>query len=318
VTTPIDVRTAVVHEPNSVACDLPAHWHPFATSLSRTLAQLVEDQFLILVCKGSSRFVQFAMQHKGMRIEAASNHFLMGRDALGVKQIAALRRLGWHSPTGTPEQATPELDPDGSCNFFIDVPLPLDFPQLAALAVKTVSTVMDVPHDGYLAYNAFGITGGDVSFPGLGVKREINDPDLRMGELADRLLEVLKEATSQTTLDFDEDGDIAVGEGEQQCLVCLVGRPPIVRFYLPLLDCSEPSKTLLERLNELNAHGGPVRHLWTNNCVYAVLDIPAWPLQAQHVELGLALFTDTANKSALWLQSEFGGVPSANQSSASH
>lgn len=286
--------------------DLPTHWHDFASGLRLTLAQMKEDQFLILTCKGTNRFVQFSLQHRCMRIEAISNHFLPRRDALGPKDINTLHRLGWRSPTGSPEQATPERDPNGSCNFFKEVPIPHDYTDVVTLAIKTLSLVMGAPHDGYLVYQAFDSGGDDLSFAGLGIKRELQDPDLRMGELADRLLDVLKEITGCAKLAFDDDGDVAVEFDGQGCLVRLTGHPPMVKFYLPLRSCAKPSKELWESLNQLNAYGGPVRHFWTNNCAYAMLDIPAWPLQAQHVETSLALFTSVASKSALWLHAEFG------------
>ena len=156
--------------------DLPAHWHTFASALLQTLAHMAEDQYLILQRKGSRRFVQVATQHNNIRVEAISNHFLSGRDALSAKDIRALRRLGWLAPTGTPEQATPERDPDGSCNYFLDLPLPVDFAILVSLLIKTLSVVMGVPHDGCLAYSAFGVDGGgDVNYPNLGIKREVSD-----------------------------------------------------------------------------------------------------------------------------------------------
>jgi hypothetical protein len=300
--------------------DLPAHWHDFASALRKTLAHMAEDQFLILLCKGSSRFVQFATQHKHIRVEASSNHFLSGRDALSAKDIKALRRLGWLPPTGTSGQATPERDPDGSPNYFLELSLPVDFRQLVTLAIKTLSAVMGVPHDGYLAYTAFGVSGGgDVSYPGLGIKREVTDPNLRMEELAERLLSVLQEASGCATLAFDDDGDVALDMAGQRCWIRLIGQPPMVRFYLPLLVDIKSSKKLLEQLNQLNLRGAPVCHVWANDAVFAMQDIPAWPLQAQHVEASLALFTDTASKSVLWLQSEFGVQASAlNLSNTSH
>lgn len=286
--------------------NLPAHWHDFANALRLTLANMDDDQFLILLCKGSSRFVQFAAQYENMRAEAISNHFLSRREALSPKDVRALQRLGWRPPTGTPEQATPERDPYGSCNFYMDVPLPQDLTQLVTRAVQTLSAVMAVPHDGYLAYQAFDENGEELSFPALGIKREIKDPDLRMGELADRMLNVLKEITGCATLDFDDDGDVTVEIEGQHCQVRLIGQPPMVRFYLPLLASPKLGKKLLDSLNQLNVHGGPVRHVWADGTVHAMLDIPAWPLQVRHVEDGLALFINVATKSALWLQSEFG------------
>jgi hypothetical protein len=300
--------------------DLPAHWHGFASALRETLAHMAEDQFLILQCKGSRRFVQVATQHNNIRIEAISNHFLSGREALSAKDIKALRRLGWLAPTGTPEQATPERDPDGSCNYFLDLPLPVDFAQPVTLLVKTLSVVMGVPHDGYLAYSAFGVDGGgDVSYPNLGIKREVTDPSLRMDELAERLLSLLEEALGCATLSFDDDGDVALDMAGQRCFVSLVGRPPVVRFLMPLLPGISSSKKLLEQLNQLNISDPSVCHVWSSDVVFAVQDIPAWPLQAQHVAASLDLFSETTAKSALWLQSEFGVRASAlKPSNVSH
>lgn len=293
-------------ELTAVPWDLPTHWHDLASALRLTLAQMKEDEFLILICKGSNRFVQFSRQHRCMRIEATSNHFLSRRDALGPKEINTLHRLGWRSPTGSPEQATPERDPDGSCNFFQEVPIQHDYSGQVTMAIKTLFLVMGAPHDGYLAFQAFDVGGDDLSFAGLGIKREQHDPDLRMGELADRLLDVLKEITGCATLEFDGDGDVALEFDGQSCLVRLAGQPPMVKFYLPLHSTAKPSKALWESLNQLNVYGGPVRHFWTNDCAYAMLDIPAWPLQAQHVETSLALFSSVASKSGLWLHAEFG------------
>lgn len=309
----------LVTEPNAVDVfpwDLPAHWHEFASALRKTLAHMAEDQYLILQCKGSKRFVQIATQHRNIRVEASSNHFLSGRDALSAKDIKALRRLGWLAPTGTPEQATPERDPNGSCNYFLELQLPVDFAQLATMLVKTLSVVMGVPHDGYIAYSAFGVNGeGDVSYPDLGIKREVTDPNLRMDELDARLLSVLQEASGCSTLAFDEDGYVDVTMAGQRCLVNVVGKPPMVRFLMPLLAEIRLSKKLLEQLNQLNLSDPSVCHVWTNDMVFAVQDIPAWPLQAQHVEASLASFTETASKSALWLQSDFGAQASVQQPS---
>ena len=84
---------------------------------------------------------------------------------------------------------------------------------------------------------------------------------------------------------------------------------------MPLLAEIRLSKKLLEQLNQLNLNDPSVCHVWTNDMVFAVQDIPAWPLQGQHVKESLASFTDTASKSALWLQSDFGAQASVLQPS---
>ena len=101
-------------------------WAPFVDSLSVVLEQLQEDQFLILSAKGTNRFVQFYAQGAfGMRAESVSNEYLRGRDRLEVAQIARLGELGWLSPSGNSRTSTPQNDPDGSPNHYINIAAPV-------------------------------------------------------------------------------------------------------------------------------------------------------------------------------------------------
>lgn len=283
------------------------HWLPFTARLRSALSQMQEDQFLVLTLKETNRFVQFAAQGaQGMRAEATSNHFLSGWEQLDAGQVRGLLKLGWHKPTGNPKQATPEHDPQGSSNFFLQIPNPIDYAKLATLAVRTLSGVFGVPHEGLLQYAAYDYAGNTLALPGLQIKREQRDPTLKMAELADRLLAVVREITDLHKLDFDADGDIALWAHGLPLYIRLVGQPPMVRFFSPLLDNVRPSRKLLELVNHLNLNGGPTRHVMHKNAVLAVLDIPAWPLQADHVAHSLERITASLQSSSAWLNAELG------------
>src|SRR3954471_20257948 len=103
--------------------NLSKAWLPFEKSLAAVLAQLEEDQYLVISVKRSGSYVQFAGQGSfGMRAETASNSYLPKAERLDHKQLEAMAAIGWRPPTGSPDSATPEKDPDGSPNFFQDNP----------------------------------------------------------------------------------------------------------------------------------------------------------------------------------------------------
>ncbi|MBK9235717.1 MAG: hypothetical protein IPO19_06515 [Rhodoferax sp.] len=288
---------------------LPPHWQAFFARLQYALGKMKEDQFLVLTLKETNRFVQFAAQGaSGMRVEATSNHFLPGRDQLDTKQIAALVAMGWNMPTGSPNQATPQNDPNGSSNFFLDMPNPIDFAQLATLAILSLTKVLGVPHEGFLQYAAYDYAGNTHAVPELKIKREIRDPNLEMNELADRLLGVLHEATDIPDLAFNDDGDVRLQAHGLPLYIRLIGQPPMVRFVSPLLKDTRPTRKLLNLVNLLNLNAGPARYLAHKNTVLAVLDIPAWPLQADHVAASLDEFGAALPGSVAWLQAELGSA----------
>ena len=145
---------------------LKKHWKPFAARMQKVLSEMQEGQFLVLTLKETNRFVQFAAQGAlGMRAEATSNHFLSGQDQLDSKKAAALVALGWNPPTGTPKQSTPESDPEGSPNSYLDIPNPIDFSKLAVMAIRTLSDVFGAAHDGFLECAAYESAGNAIALP---------------------------------------------------------------------------------------------------------------------------------------------------------
>ena len=212
-------------------------WPPFAQKLATVLATLNEDQFLVILAKRSNRFVQFAGQGaSGVRAESVSNQYLPRSEQLDAQQIARLKELGWQTPTGTAESSTPERDPDGSPNYFVEFASPVPFAALADLAVRTLVDVLRVPYPGFLEYEAFDADQNSIIHPELGLKRATRTtPTDKLADVADRLLATIKEATGIADLAFDDDGDIQVRYGSMAAFIRPVGDPPYVRIRSLLL-----------------------------------------------------------------------------------
>ena len=142
----------------------PIDWPLYTEKLATALASLEEDEFLILVLKGTNRFVQFSAQgDNGMRAETTSNAYLSGSQRLDDSQIAALLALGWYSPTGSPDEAaTPDLDPCGSPNYFGHIVAPVPFKEVAEWAVKTLTEVLGAQDPGCLEYEHFSSPAPEV------------------------------------------------------------------------------------------------------------------------------------------------------------
>lgn len=272
------------------------HWPDFAAKLSAILSALQEDQFLILSDKNSRRYIQFAAQGVyGMRAEVSSNAYLVRHDRFTDAQLAQLAVEGWHPPTGSPDEATPEDDPDGSPNFFIQYPDPIDSVRIANQAVSTLIGIFRIPHPGFLTYEGADCQGNAMTFPALGLKRTLADGENSPAVVAERLLGLVREITGIQSLDYDEDGDIGFVFGGTDTFVRLVGNPPYARLYAPLMRHAVESRELLEQLNALNARTGHMRFYVMDGTVFAVADVPAAPLEFAHLDAALGRFCEIAN-----------------------
>lgn len=287
-------------------------WAPFAKKLAATLEQLVEDQYLVLLVKKSNRFIQFASQGSfGIRIETTSNHYLTKQEKLDERQIAALIKAGWQAPSGKSDEATPENDPDGSPNFFAEFSEPVSFETLAALTVRTFAEILRVPHPGFLQYEAFDDTEGEwaaMTLPELGLKQaKPARQDDTLESLAQALLTTLKEETGISELDYDGDGDIGIRYGSAAAFVRLIGDPPHIRIYSPILNDVEENPDMFARLNDINANETLMRFYFQNGVIYGASDISAVPYVSAHVVQALAHFCEIADGMDSLLQGEFGG-----------
>ena len=129
-------------------------WKRFKSDLALCLADLSEDEFLILASKRKNYYIQFAAQGNfGMRAEATSNVYVeQSSELLSAEAYGTMRHLGWNVPSAT-HGTSP--DPDGSPNFFFDYPSPVNFKFLADLAAETLRRVYGVYHPGLLKYKSF-------------------------------------------------------------------------------------------------------------------------------------------------------------------
>lgn len=152
-------------------------WRTFRLRLAAALADLDEDEFLVVSYKpkGTNYFVQFAAQGAhGMRVEAVGNSYLEPSVKLSDKACQHLLDLGWKPPTYVPQPGVAE-PAEGSPNFYLDAAPPVPYRTLAALAVDTLREVYRVRHVGELQYTAYADENLSIRFPLLGIKRVARD-----------------------------------------------------------------------------------------------------------------------------------------------
>jgi len=143
-------------------------WSALQQRLAEVLAMMGTDgrQHLIIEDRGKGRFVQFAVEaESALLVEPVSNDFLRGRAALSGASCRAIVELGGASPAE-------RWDKDGSerANFTRIYERPVDFAEVARLAVRTVRDVFQVPSPGGLEYDAFAEKdGAPILLPALGL-----------------------------------------------------------------------------------------------------------------------------------------------------
>lgn len=314
---PIDQQS--VSAPVSAPPRRSADWPAFAQRLASVLGALREDQYLVVSLKGTNRYVQFAAQgHWGLRAECVSNEYLSGHERLDERQLARLRALGWHDPTGAAPESTPERDPDGGPNHFVEWPAQAAVTGLADLAVTTLVDVLGVVHPGFLEYKAFDSQDQTLVFDELGLRRVAppTGADL-VADLEHRLLATVRETTGLGSLEFDDDRDIGFVYGRIGVLIGLVGNPARVHLRALMVTDLESSPALLERLNRFNAGLGSMHLFFHRGAVRAVSDVPAWPFVPEHVERALEEFCQTCDALNDLLQTEFGDGSLVNEQTPS-
>lgn len=162
-------------------------WPAFESKLAEALAVLEEDQYLVISEKRGEAYVQFAGQGSfGVRAECVSNNYLDEAHALRAGQMTALERIGWSAPTGTPAEASPKRQPEGSPNFFRDFGWPVPYDAVARMAVRSLAGVF-----------AFDKSKRSILIPTLGLMREppavkdnLSSPRARDGPWAFPMLKI--------------------------------------------------------------------------------------------------------------------------------
>lgn len=277
-------------------------WITFTHQLSQVLSRLEEDQFLILSSKRGNRYLQFSCQGAwGMRAEVTSNHFLKGDDRLARREMAWLRAHGWNAPTGAPKQATPDKDPDGSPNYFIDFPASVPIPDIVSVAIDTLIHGLALPHPGALSYESFDSSGGALEFIELGLK-----PAPRQSKpVMEQVLSAFRSVTGIDDLTFDDDGDLGVRYGA--IMVSAVQLENRVRLFSALVTEVAETPPMLRKLNQINDGIHRIRVFWHDDVVYAALDVPADPFVPAHLATAMNEFSEVAEGLAIVLRAEFSG-----------
>ena len=284
-------------------------WAPFAQKLAKVLAKLEEDQYLILPIKRSRRFVQFAAQGSfGLRVEATGNKYLGKDEQLNADQMAALVKLGWNPPTGTPETSTPEQDPDGSPNFCIEFPAPDQHATAANLVVQTLTEILRVPHPAFLEYESFTADSQVLEFPDLGLRAaQREETPAPQENLPALLLEAIRAITGATDLELDGNGEVTIRYGSAMVSVRQYADRPYALIYSRLLKNVELSDQLFRTINDLNARETLIRFFINGTSVFAVADICIAPFVAEHVKTGFTLFCHVVDGVDRLLQGDFSG-----------
>lgn len=287
---------------------ISSDWAAWQDKLATVLAGLEEDQYLVIITKHGNQFVQFSAQGAfGLRAETTSNNYRAKTEKLSAAQMRALLQAGWRAPSGDAAEATPENDPDGSPNYFIQFAAPVAFATVARLTVRTFSEILRVPHPGWLQYEAFDDDYGALELPGLGLKRNMAGDGHRLRNVPQKLLQAIGEEIGAADLEFDRDGDITVRYGRVPVFVRLVEGRSHVRFHSPLLGDVEESPGLYARLNDINAYSTLLRYVYRNETLWAIADVGADPFDKALVTGSLRYFCQLADGLSASLQDELGG-----------
>ena len=274
-------------------------WVLFLERLVPTLKSLKPGQWLIIQrTDSSSDWVQFASQGKaGFRLETKSNWYRNDDDQLTPAQVSGLVQLGWIAPSGNPEESTPENDPEGSPNFYIDLAAKSGFKNLDALVAKTFAKIFGISNPDMLFYEAYESNGTSLLLPELGLKVAVATDTDQHENLAQALLDVIIKITGISKLTWDAEGDIGpIHFGSICTFVRIVEGEKYIRFYSPLMKGSFETRALLSKLNELNTVHGFMHLCRNGNCVMSVADIPASPLITTHIAQVLANFMQVSDE----------------------
>ena len=153
---------------------------------------------------------------------------------------------------------------------------------------------MGVSYPARLEYTAFDAHGEDLSFPELGLAREQAETPTR-DDLASQLLAMVREITGLPDLELDDDGDIGVRFGDLSVFLRLVGNPTYLRLFSAVVEEVPGSPAVFSTLNARHMALGPLRFVWREGTVFALADVPAWPLSRTTLAQTLALFYEATD-----------------------
>lgn len=282
---------------------LPDEWTAFADDLAAVLGQLEADQWLILAARRGNRFLQFYCQGAhGLRVEVTSNHFLKGKDRLSRRQMAWLGEHGWCAPTGTPQQATPERDPEGSPNYYVDVSASVPVFEIARLAIDALVNGLALRHPDALTLESFDAKGRSLT---LAVPECERIMTRRNAPLMEQVLKVFRKVSGVADLELNEDCDVSVRYGD--IMVSAFQLDDKIRLFAPLVTEVTETPALLRKLNRINDGEHRIRCCLHGELVYAALDVPAAPFVPAHLAAALGEFSEVAEGLAIVMHAESSG-----------
>ena len=297
-------------------------WLEFQPALARALASMQEDQYLILDVKFERTFVQFAAQGAhGMRAEASSNSVLPPQAHLTRPQLERLVELGWRAPTGSLDFSTPVNDPDGSPNFFLDLPADFDADRLAALAVDTFVEVLQVPHPGELTYSAWGHEG-PIDLPELKLADEqrpapplASTPEPETPQsVREKVRAVISQLTRDEAVVEDDDGDFAVWVGSARVFVRVMDDMPALSVFSQLLTGVRATPDTLAEINRINSQLRFVKLFVVGDTVVAAHELHVDPFDWSRVHQAIVGVLHLADDLDNELQQKIGGTLSTGES----
>jgi hypothetical protein len=285
-------------------------WSTFSTHLEEVLAGLKEDHFLIVMTKLGNQYVQFSAQGAlGMRIETTSNQFRGRTEQLSGQQMETLTRTGWKAPVNKAKPDAPDAVTDGSPNYYLDYASPLNFSEVAELAIRTLVEVLQIGSPRELRYKAFRNGGPAYSLPRLGLARERKARATTWNKKS--LMEKLRSAVCAHTgipdLAYDEDGDIALRRGVVTFHIRLVNDPPHICLHSLLLRDVKESPQVYEMMNTMNEGETLMRYLFSREQIYCTAYLPALPFSKENLAWALDNFSAVLEGAAGRLQAELGG-----------
>jgi len=284
-------------------------WPVFTGRLAQALGELPDEYCLVLTLKRSDHFIRFLAQgHYGLRVETTSNAFLPADQQFDEQQHARLAALGWLAPTGAPDEATPEKDPDGSPNHYIEFGSPADFSSVASFVTRTLVDVLGVTHPHRLDYEAFDGEGSPVFILGLGLARHpAESRDVLPQPDEQDLRSVVREVTGIPGLDYDQDGDLVVRYGDLPIVITAHEAAGTISLFSPLVDDLEETPSLMTKLNTVNISLGPLHLFLHENTLCARCVLPADPIVTSHLSRMLRQFGEIVEAQQAAFSHEFSG-----------
>ncbi|MFN8631688.1 MAG: YbjN domain-containing protein [Chloroflexota bacterium] len=295
-------------------------WPAFEARLAAALAAMEPATYLVVSLAadpraGASAYVQFAQGGLlGFRAEAAGNHWLPPGHGLVPAQEERLTGLGWRRPG----EAS-----DGR-NWVAEWLEPVPFPEVAAVAVRTLRDVYGATSPDELRYRsgAFPAHHGPVPEPGLGIPPDRPVPEHPAAavipgqthpapepdEAAGALQTALAQFVEGADLVADRDGDLPIRVGSALMFVRPVpGVPPLVQVFAPLVSGVDLTPQLLEALNDINRKVLFGRVFWTDREVVVSMELTAVGITAAQIAFACVQLGNLADHLDDVLRGRFGG-----------